>query len=289
MRQSPFKASPLEGGTGSAALAADAFAAALAEKRALIDGHDRQIINILSERTKIVEQVAELKQQQRLSVFMKPGREASILRTMLAANAGQLPPRLIVQLWREIMMASLQLEQAFTVAAVVPASGGMQCWELARDHFGCVTPLVAAPGVAEALAEVAAGRALLAVLPDPLAEWWPLLLTSDMPLRLVFRLPFLGGALEDAGARGKAGGGWAVGPVPPEVSGDDWTFLVFKSQEDILQAQHEINLPIIARWQHAAGTLVALRGAVLPDDPRLARLPVLRHLGVVAVPVAGAL
>jgi chorismate mutase len=282
-RQSPFK----EEGVG-AARAADAFATALAEKRALIDGYDRQIISTLSARTKVVEQVAELKQQQHLSVFMKPGREASILRTMLAANAGQLPPRLIVQLWREIMMASLQLEQAFTVAAVVSAPGAMQCWELARDHFGCVTPLVAASGVAEALAEVAAGRALLAVLPDPVADWWPLLLASDVPLRFVFRLPFLGGAL-DAGAPGKAGGGWAVGPVPPEVSGDDWTLLVFKSQSDISQAQHDLDLSIVARWQHAAGTLVALQGAVLPDNPRLARLPILRHLGVVAVPMAESL
>jgi chorismate mutase/prephenate dehydratase len=276
-RQSPFAAQALD---------AAAFTAALAEKRTRIDTFDQQIIALLKERTKVVEEVAELKQHQRLSVFMKPGREASIIRSMLAASGGQMPPRLIVQLWREVMMASLQLEQSFAVAAVVPAPGAMRCWELARDHFGCVTPLRSAPDADAALAMVRRGEALLAVLPDPVTDWLPLLLAdidTPQPFRLVFRLPFLGGALGDTNA---AQGAWAVGPVPTEISGDDWTFLFLNAQSKNSHVQHEVGLPVVAQWPGAAGVLVALRGAVMPDDPRLAQWPGVWHIGVVAVPVA---
>ena len=282
MRQPPFATSAAQEG---ALRDVAAFAAALGEKRRLIDAYDQQLVNILAARTKIVEEVAELKQQQRLAVFMKPAREAAIVRTMLAANAGALPPRLIVQLWREIMMASLQLEKAFSVAAVLPASGDMGSWQLARDHFGCVTPLVAVADVAGALAAVEAGTALLAVLPDPLADWWQQLVAREMPVRLVFRLPFLGGALQDANGAGK--GAWAVGRVPSEPSGDDWTFLLFNTKYDISHVQDKLGLPVLQQWPGQGGALYAVQGALMPDDARLAQLTGVQHLGVVAVPVAG--
>lgn len=249
-----------------------AFAAELATLRASIDGFDTQILELLHQRTRIVEQVATLKQQQGLQVFMKPGREAVIVRRLLAQNQGHLPPRLVIQLWREIMMASLQLEQPFRVAAV-----GLAGWSLARDHFGCLTPLVPAQSVVDALEQLDKGSVLMAVIPDPVTDWWPLLLHCQKPVRFVFRLPDTG-----------QGSGWSIGPVPLEESGDDVTMIAIENNilnENIDILMKKNGLTVHEFWTSKAAVLLALQGFIPDHDPRLQGLPVLRHLGCHAVPV----
>src|SRR6202020_2020310 len=123
----------------------------------------------------------------------RPGREAAILRRLLARHTGNLPPQTLVRMWRELLAGTTAMQTAVTVAVFDPEpDGSLQA--IAREHFGFLTPAIIQPSVAVALREVRAGAASVAVLPFPTATtaWWAAL-TEDAPrLHIVARLPFWG-------------------------------------------------------------------------------------------------
>src|SRR6476646_7932850 len=67
--------------------------------RARLDELDDQIHDLLIERAKVVENVAR---SGKASAF-RPGREAAILRRLLARHSGQLAPQTLVRMWREML------------------------------------------------------------------------------------------------------------------------------------------------------------------------------------------
>src|ERR1700749_3216047 len=96
----------------------------LSALRARLDRLDDEIHDMLMERALVVESVAR---SGKPSAF-RPGREAVILRRLLARHAGRLPPRTLVRMWRELLAGTTAMQSAVTIAAV-----GTE--PIAREHF----------------------------------------------------------------------------------------------------------------------------------------------------------
>lgn len=140
-------------------------------------------------------------------------------------------------MWREMLAATVKMQSPLSVAVFTPPHR-QGFWDLARDHYGSNTPMVAYPSFGQVVGAVAGGQTSLGVLPLPEANeadpWWPDLLsvTGDGP-RILARLPF--------GARGNARGdneeALVIGLGPPQKSGLDRTFLAAECAPDVTRAR----------------------------------------------------
>ena len=241
----------------------DGWRPGLPELRARLDGIDNAIHDLLIERAGVVEHVARSGKP----AAFRPGREASMLRRLLARHTGRLPPRTIVRMWRE-MLAGTTAMQAQVSAAVFDTTPGRDMTALAREHFGALTPMRVHASFAAALAELRAGTATAAVLPFPApgANWF----ASMTGLFIVARLPFWADRPEGV-PRGDA---LVVATTPPDPSGADRSFIAFA---------HDPGLPGVP--VHAAhGNVIEFDGLIAPGDPRLAALGA-SSLGGYAIPV----
>lgn len=268
-------------------------ATALGAIRAEIDALDDAMHDLLRRRAAVVARMAQSRAKAGGS-NLRPGREAQVLRRLLGKHDGPLPARAVVRLWRDIFAACTQLQGSFDIA--VQAVPGGETQRLAREHFGALTPLRMQPSAASALAMVASGEAVAAVLPlprdeeAPEAAWWTGL---DSPrLQVGARLPFLRPASGAANAEALV-----VIPGAPDASGEDRSLLRIEARSpeqgrtQLLSALTAAGLPprqmIFRRGPAGASALVEVEGAVTEGDARLAGLPVERALplGFYAVPL----
>ena len=274
----------------------------LVELRAELDRLDDTIHDTLMRRADVVTQVAAL--GARGKVPFRPGREADIIRRLLARHAGPLPRRALPRLWRELLAATTSMQGSFvvTVCETDPPGNFIAC---AREHFGASTPLRAYRSPSQAIAEVSSGAATAAVLPLPVedeparAAWWTALLHRDAPrIHIVARLPFWAPRSEGA-PQAQA---MVVAAAAPDPSGRDRSLLGFElpvemSRARLAGALTAVGLApasIILRRDPAgpvAHALIDVEGYLADDDPRLGRLgeavqrPVV--LGAYAVPLEG--
>jgi chorismate mutase-like protein len=267
--------------------------------RAEIDRIDSDIHDLLMRRAEVVGQVAATKKN---GVALRPGREAAILRRLLARHKGGLPAQAVVRIWREMLAGTTAMQGGFVVAVreTDPGSGFVAA---AREQFGALTPLRVHGSSAQAIADVSAGRASVAVLPIPSETdvtrdaWWTALLQKDEPrIHVVGRLPFWARRTEGA----PTAQAFAVAAIAPDPSGDDRSLLGLELDRDLSRARlgsvlaaagFEPGNVILRRDAGAtvAHSLVEVAGFVADEDPRLARLgSVLRSpvvIGAYAVPV----
>ncbi|WP_343894085.1 chorismate mutase [Craurococcus roseus] len=278
---------------------------ALAALRGEIDALDDALHDLVMRRADVVARMAASRVKGDASSF-RPGREATILRRLLARHSGPLPPAALARLWREILSASNAMQGGFSVAL---PEGDAEVYKAARARFGAMAAPDLRAGPEAALAALAEGVAQAAVLPVPAAEgasaWWAGL---DAPrLQVVARLPF-----------------YAVAPVPramvvtrdgPDPSGDDRTLLRFafghggdgaagaagadEALRAVAGALRDAGLrpsapTLLSRQHDALWALAEVEGAVAADDARLsalrARLPSnrVRPLGFYATPIEAA-
>ena len=89
----------------------------LDELRQRIDAIDEQIQNLIGERIRCVLEVAKVKQKAGGVVeYYRPEREAQLLRRIKARNPGPLSDVAVARLFREIVSASMALEQVLSIA-----------------------------------------------------------------------------------------------------------------------------------------------------------------------------
>ncbi len=274
----------------------------LASLRAELDRLDNALHDTLMRRAEVVMQVAALRVKG--PVPLRPGREAAIIRRLLARHAGGLPAFGIVRIWRELL-GTTTAQQHPLVVSVCQAEGDTAYLAVAREHFGALTPLRAYRSPAEAIGEVSAGHATVAVLPMPTesetpdAAWWPALLHQDAPrIHVVARLPFWTPRPEGA-PRVQA---LVVSAADPDPSGQDRSLLGLELPTEVGNARlaavmaaagFQAGLTILQGGAGAPVTraLVEVDGFVGDDDPRLSALqmvlcpPVV--LGAYATPVGG--
>jgi chorismate mutase/prephenate dehydratase len=204
----------------------------LASLRQKIDVLDDALLRLLEERTRLITHVADLKKKDNTVIYMRPAREASIVRRLLSSADAILPPDMVFRLWRELMMASLQIESAFCVAVYAPPLQP-DLVMLAREHFGGATPLLFFDNTAAVVRSVSEGTALLGVVPDWHEDsnerpWWRQILGGEQAsLGFVFKLPFLA----RANGTKKA---YVVGRgVPREETGNDHSFFILRTHKEI--------------------------------------------------------
>ncbi|MDE2582806.1 MAG: chorismate mutase [Rhodospirillales bacterium] len=316
---SPLVATPAAPGPAEPAAAGDApappdgWSGDLTALRAELDRIDDELHDLLVRRAAVVERVAATKPAG--SSALRPGREAAIIRRLLARHHGGLPPQGIVRIWREMLAATTAMQGPFGIAVCEAGPGGVFT-QAAREQFGALTPVRAHHSAAQAIADVSAGRAAAAVLPlpndtEPLRDaWWTWLLHTDAPrIHVVSRLPFWSRRAEGA----PDAPAFVVAAVAPDASGDDRSLIGLELDRDVSRARLagalaaasfalDASVPggaipggvILRRDPDApmALALVEVAGFVTEDDARLAHLGgVLRPpvvLGAYAVPVQGA-
>src|ERR1700761_8609776 len=117
--------------------------------RAELDRIDDTIHDLLIQRAEVVEHVARSGKP----AAFRPGREASIIRRLLSRHQGALPAASVVRIWRELLAGTTSMQGGFSVA-VCDAEPGAPVTQLAREHFGALTPMGTHEGAGHALAEV---------------------------------------------------------------------------------------------------------------------------------------
>ena len=254
----------------------------LADLRRDIDVLDDQIQDLLRRRAEAVQRVAATKRSQggNDSVFLRPGREAQILRRLLDRHRNGLPAAAVVRIWREMISSLYDLQAPVKVAVHAPNKSAAR-WDLARDFYGSTTPLqlcTTATAVMRAVSSQPATIGVMAMPEDGEKEiWWPLLASraEDTP-RIVARLPFV------PNPRGRIAelGAYVVARTPPEESGEDCSLVVVFMNEDApslarltgLLAQAGLEGRVLAQHRGTSGVarmLVEVAGFVPEGDARL--------------------
>lgn len=203
----------------------------LDDLRQEIDGIDVALHDLLMRRVEIGRQVAEAKGKDR-GPYFRPGREAQIIRRLVARNESCLKIPTLIRFWREILSANLDM-QIHVRAAVYLPEGAENIYDLARDHFGIVATIERMNSTGAVLTAVADGSATLGVLPGfsmTSARWWPQLVSDKTGLtapRIIARLPFYQTGTS-AGITGFTGDAVIVAGQEPEPSGDDKTLFAVR-------------------------------------------------------------
>ena len=267
----------------------------LSALRAELDRIDNAIHDLLIQRAEIVEYVARSGKP----AAFRPGREASMIRRLLARHRGSLPPVSLVRIWRELLAGTTSMQGGLSLA-VCDADHGVPLTQLAREHFGALTPLRAYTSPGQALVDVSQGVASVAILPYPsdADNWWVALLHHEPRLHVIGRLPFWK-PRPDGSPTAQA---LVVASTPVDASEQDQSLLGLECDSDVSRTRLSSELSaaglkpetmVLVRRPGSpiANVLVEVEGYLADDDARLARLgSVLRRpivLGSYAVPVGG--
>jgi chorismate mutase / prephenate dehydratase len=277
----------------------------LSALRAELDRIDNVIHDLLMQRAEIVEYVARSGKP----AAFRPGREASIIRRLVDRHTGPLPPVSVVRIWRELLAGTTTMQGGFSLA-VYDGDPGAELTQVAREHFGALTPLRPYRSPGQALVDVSQGAASVAVLPYPSETdtWWVALLHHEPRLHIIGRLPFW--VPRPDGAPGAQA--LVVASTPADPSGEDHSLLGLECDSDVSRARLSSELlaaglnpqTLVVERQQAssmaassiaassiANVLVDVVGYLSDDDKRLGNLgSVLRRpivLGSYAVPIAG--
>jgi chorismate mutase-like protein len=196
-----------------------------------IDQLDERIHDLLMQRAATVARLPQVKPDNG-GLFLRPGREAQILRRLLKRHAGPLPAEALSRIWRELISALYRVQGPLRVAVHAPEKS-VGYWDLGRDHFGSVTPMSlhrSAHAVLRAVSDEPATVGLLSLPEDGETDpWWPAIAVSAPSApRVIARLPFINepqGRLESLSAL-------VVARAAPEPSDEDVSLLVVGIQSD---------------------------------------------------------
>ena len=195
-----------------------------------IDAIDGTLHDLLIRRAEVVERIRRTKRDG--GAHLRPGREAEILRNLVARHKGLIPKQSVVRIWREILAAFVRLQGPFSVAVFEPEN---QCGfgDLARSQYGGSTPITAHGSAHRIIGGVMRNEATVGVLPVPGRDdddpWWPHLLSEERTTpRIIARLPFAG----SGNGRGGALEALVISRVPPEETGRDRSYLAIDADAE---------------------------------------------------------
>ena len=202
---------------------------------------DDEIHSLLIRRSSIAVEVGKVKRRSKqLKSFIRPAREAEVMRRLLSNHNGFYPKGLIVSIWRQIISSTLSLESEFTISVFSgdDTRSGAAYENLARRYFGEDSPLRHTKTESGVLRAVRDGKSSVGILPIPEDErfdnsdipWWATLASSgEFRPRVIARIPWL----MDKHGVSKGLEGLAIACSEPEDSGDDMTFLVMKFKSPV--------------------------------------------------------
>ncbi len=138
----------------------------LADIRKSIDAIDLKIQALLNERADAALKVAEIKLRDAKGApveFYRPEREAQILNEVASRNEGPMSGRAVQRIFREIISASLALEEPMRIAYLGPE--GTYSQTAAERYFGHAVITQPEMGIGEIFAAVENERARFGVVP----------------------------------------------------------------------------------------------------------------------------
>jgi len=236
--------------------------------RQRIDALDSELLRLVDERAALARVVAAAKQAagDGDKFALRPGREAQILRRLIAAERDAANPSLIVRIWRELIGDSLSVQGPFHLSVWGGKDPG-RAVELARHRFGAAPPLRQVAKAEDALAQARTpgGVAVCSIAPDN--AWWGRLL-AEPDAKVFAALPCLS-------AWGPMSA-LAVASVDVEPTGDDRTFWVTDAPGPAAAVEEALSRDGVAAdlLAEAGGLkLFMLAGFYQREDERLARAP----------------
>ncbi len=185
----------------------------------------------------------------------RPGREAQLMRQRAAAHRGDMELAALFQIWREVISASLRLQQGVHKLPVIVAAAGDQeaeAFVCARSWAGAGAQIIHTGNVQDFFAHMKNHAAMIGLISVNIndflkAPWWQFM---GVETHIVARWPFI--------AADKICPLYVLANMMPEDSGDDVS--LYARDEDIVE----------------------VRGFILPDDERA---PSGRFLGCYARPL----
>ena len=136
----------------------------LQEVRAQIDGIDRQIQELISQRATWASKVRAAKGELKAAVeYYRPERESQILRRVLDRNLGPLSNEVLLRLFREIMSACLAQQEPLKVGFLGPEGTFSQ--QALHKHFGHSARSLPLASIEEVFQEIESGNADFGVVP----------------------------------------------------------------------------------------------------------------------------
>lgn len=248
--------------------------------RKKIDDIDIRIHDLIMQRAEIVQEISKEKGLSKTAPY-QPGREARLLRRILARPAGELGTRAIFAIWRDLVMASINMQGGLTLA-VLRNDEDEVAWRLSLEHFGADMDATEYATPVQVLNAVADGRSTIGLLPFSRGEqgpnWWHhLYRQNENSPRVVARLPFLAA---DAGPKNTPDA-LVVATFDVEQTGDDHSLFILGGAESasralVRDAAIGAGLPLVEHQFFApdgAGAerlhLIDLEGYVTGEDSRL--------------------
>ncbi len=130
--------------------------------RTNIDNIDDRILNLLNERASLVIDIGKLKSKGSREFYV-PSREREIYERLQKINKGPFPDSAVRSVFREIMSASLCLEQPLKVAYLGPKATftHLAC----MHHFGLSATFISKQDIADVFSDVERGKAMYGVVP----------------------------------------------------------------------------------------------------------------------------
>ena len=254
--------------------------AALSELRRQVDEIDSRLHDLLMHRTTLARRIRAAKKPG--SVFMRPGREAVVLRRLVRRHRGEFPKAALVRIWREIFSVFTALQGPFSVAVFAPP-GADRFSHMAHDHFGSLTGYTSHESTVGVIQAVSDGQATVGVLPLPSDEvsqhWWRHLARNDPSVpRIIARLPFA----ETNHNQDPSEGALAISLSIPDNSDADCSCLVVEANRELsrgalrdLLMSVKLDADYLQGWSDPPGRwlhMMSLGGYLSPEDSRLAQL-----------------
>lgn len=140
----------------------DASPPSLDALRDAINAIDQRLIEVISERARIVQAIGQAKKGDGTPIYV-PHREREVLDRVLALNPGPLPDRTIEAIYRELMSGSFLLERPLRVGFLGPR--GSFSHLATRRHFGGSVELVELATIEAVFVAVASGALSYGMVP----------------------------------------------------------------------------------------------------------------------------
>jgi chorismate mutase/prephenate dehydratase len=189
----PAQSRPTMAPTETKISATEADAAILARIRQTIDELDAEMHRCLIERGTAIGTLIKVKGTSRPGAAFRPGREADMMRRLVARHQGQLPLWTVEHIWREIITTFTRMQAPFDVAVDQGvARDAMR--DTARFLFGFTVALHGQPDVLATINHIRESGTDLGLVaveqPADAGAWWRALGRSSGP-RIMALSPYI--------------------------------------------------------------------------------------------------
>lgn len=234
-----------------------------------IDRLDDAILSLVAERLRLGDSIAAAKPA---GLPLRPGREITMLRRLIAEAPAHMERDLVLELWRALIAANVRRQRAIDVVIGGGRGDATRLFDVARRHFGARARIVNV-GEPQAALQKAAEKPedCVAVTPWPTApgvgSWWPALSESRFAkLHLIAGLPVGAPASDDPEACVFAAA------EAEEAGGDVTLILAFDAHHRAQRALKEAGLEGKEVARSEPRIILRIEGYVAAHDPRAAAL-----------------